>query len=233
MDQFEKELAEASQQGSDLWVSERKGLFTASENFKLMSDPRSKAEQFSDGAYTYILEKVAEEITGEEKFTPDTWDMKWGKEQEPIARVKFEEYLLGMGTPITIQEAGFHPHLMNEQKVAGASPDGLIFLEEMTAPSYGLEIKCPSNPANHVEYCLITNAEYMKKYFKNHYWQIQTGMMATGLNKWFFVSYQPKVKGMELFTIIIERNDADIEELEARIWNAYQEKQRVIKLLSK
>lgn len=232
MDQFEKELAEASTQGSDLWVSERKGLFTASENFRLMTDPKSKAEPFSDGAYTYIMEKVAEEITGEEKFTPESWDMKWGKEHEPIARTKFIKALYEKGIFARIEEPGFFPHMMNGEKVAGASPDGRIFLEEQTEPAYGLEIKCPSNPANHVEYCLITDATYMKKYFKNHYWQIQTGMLATGLDKWFFVSFQPKVKGMELFSIIIERNDEDIEELEERIWNAYQEKKRVIKLLT-
>lgn len=233
MDQFEKELAEASAQGSDIWVSERKGLFTASENFRLMTDPKSKSEPFSDGAYTYILEKVAEEITGEEKFTPDTWDMKWGKEQEPVARQRFVKALYDRGIFAKVDEPGFFPYLMKGEKVAGASPDGRVFLEERTDPSYGLEIKCPSNPANHIAYCLITDVEYLKKYFKNHYWQMQTGMMATGLSKWFFVSYHHKVKGMELFSIIIERNDADIEELEKRIWNAYQEKQRLIKLLSK
>lgn len=233
MDQFEKELAEAAIQGSELWVSERKGLFTASENHRLMSDPRSKADPFSDGAYTYIMEKVAEEITGEEKFTPDTWDMKYGKETEPIARIKFGTSLTEKGIIATVDEPGFFPYLMNGIKVAGASPDGRIFINEMILPTYGLEIKCPSNPANHIEYCLIDSAEYMKKYFKNHYWQIQTGMMATGLDKWFFVSYHPKVKGLELFSIIIDKNPADIAELEKRIWNADQEKKRVIKLLTK
>lgn len=233
MDQFERELAEASVQGSDIWVSERKGLFTASDNFKLMTDPRDKKEPFSDGACTYIYEKVAEEITGEEKFTPDTWDMKWGKENEPIARVKFSDKLTEQGFVNTIEESGFFPYEMNGQKVAGASPDGRVFFDHSPTPSHGLEIKCPSNPANHIEYCLIKDAEYMKKYFKNHYWQIMTGMLATGLNKWFFVSYHHKVKGLELFSIIIDRNDEDIEELKKRIWNAHQEKQRLIKLLSK
>jgi hypothetical protein len=232
MDQFEKELAEATAQGSEMWVSERKGLFTASENYRLMTDPKVKSEPFSDGAFTYIAEKVAEEITGEEKFTPDTWDMKWGKEQEPIARQKFIKSLDAKGIFATIDEPGFFPYEMNGEKVAGASPDGRVFIEEQPEPTYGVEIKCPSNPANHIEYCLISSGDYMKKYFKNHYWQIQTGMLATGLSKWFFVSFQPKVKGFELFSIIIDRNDEDIAELEKRIWNAYQEKQRLIKLLT-
>jgi hypothetical protein len=231
MDQFEKELAEASAQGSDLWRSERIELFTASENFRLMTDPRSKSEPFSEGAYTYIMEKVAEHITGEEKFTPDDWNMRWGKEYEPVARQKFIEYLTAKGFDVRIDEPGFYPYLMNGEKVAGASPDGRLFLDGLAEPTYGVEIKCPANPANHIQYCLIENGEYMKKYFKNHYWQIQTGMLATGLDKWFFVSYQPKVKGSELFSIIIERNDDDIEELEIRIWKADQEKKRVIKLL--
>lgn len=233
MDQFEKELAQATQQGSDLWVSERKGLFTASNNYRLMTDPKSKSEPFSEGAYTYILEKVAEEITGEEKFTPDTFDTTWGKDHEPIARRQFSERLLTQGgVTNTIEESGFFPYAMNGQKVAGASPDGRVFILHHMFPSYGLEIKCPSNPANHIQYCLIENREYLKKYFKDHYWQIMTGMIATGLDKWFFVSYHPKVKGKELFSILIHRNDEDIEELEKRIWNAYQEKLRVIKLLS-
>lgn len=232
MDQFEKELAEAAAQGSDIWVSERKGLFTASENWRLMTDPKSKSEPFSEQAYTYILEKLAEEITGEEKFTPDTWDMKWGKEHEPIARQLFLKSLLSKGIIAKVDEPGFFPYLMNNRKVSGASPDGRLFINEETVPSYGLEIKCPSNPANHLQYMLIEDVAYMKRYFKNHYWQIQTGMMATGIDKWFFISYQPKVKGLELFTITIERNAEDIEELEKRIWAANKEKERLKKLFT-
>lgn len=227
MDQFEKELAEAAAQGSDIWVSERKGLFTASENWRLMTDPRSKEEPFSDQAYTYILEKLAEEITGEEKFTPDTWDMKWGKEHEPIARQLFLRSLRDKGIVATIDEPGFFPYLLNGKKVGGSSPDGRVFLDLDELPTYGIEIKCPSNPANHFQHMLIESQKYMKQYFKNFYWQIQTGMAATGLKKWFFISYHPKVKGMELFVMIIDRDDSDIEKLDDRIWKGYQEKERL------
>jgi hypothetical protein len=230
MDDFERELAQATEQRSDLWRSERNGLFTASENYRLMSDSRSKSEPFSDGAYTYILEKLAEDITGEPHFTPETFDTKWGTEQEPIARNKFAEQLDGLH----IEEPGFYPYEMNGKKVAGASPDGIVVEAGLTVlPLMGVEIKCPSKVDNHLAYCLIEDAAYLKKNHKNHYWQIMTGLLVTGLPKWFFVSYHPKAKGLELFSILIERNDEDIEELEKRIWNAFQEKELLKKQLCK
>lgn len=223
MDQFEKELAEAQVQGTDGWLSQRIGKFTASEVYKLMTEPRSKADRFSQGAMTYILEKIGEEITGVEKFTPDTFDMAWGKENEPIARKLFKHQI----NAFEIEEPGFFPYLIGGKAVGGASPDGLIHLDDSGNPTHGLEIKCPTNVANHLSHLMVKNGADLCKLSPKYFYQCQNGMMATGLKKWFFVSYHPRVKGLELYSVLIEYDWEACEEIHDKMWDAYQEKENL------
>ena len=225
MDQFDKELLEATHQGSEHWLSERIGRFTASEIHRLMGEPRNKADKWSEGAWTYILEKVAEEITGMEKFTPDTYAMAWGKENEPIARDLFQK---AVGAS-KIEVPGFKPYEYEGKIIGGASPDGIAHFDvgDEVIPGYGCEIKCPSNPAIHISYLLIESAVYMKKHHKDHYWQCQMGMLCAGLDSWKFVSYQPKVKGLELFRFPLTRNDADLDQLKEKVIAAWNEKEEI------
>jgi len=88
MDNFEKELAQASEQGSQIWHDIRCGRFTSSEMHRLIKSgtrlmtaeelknrpktgPGSHAKltedpnKFSDDGQTYIEEKVAEVLTGQ------------------------------------------------------------------------------------------------------------------------------------------------------------------------
>jgi len=60
-----------AEQRSPEWYAARLGVFTSSEIYRLMTKPKLKGEVLSDGAKTYILEKVAESLTGirEEVFT--------------------------------------------------------------------------------------------------------------------------------------------------------------------
>lgn len=226
MDQFDKELMEATEQGSEKWLSDRVGRFTASEMHKLMGEPKSKSEKWSVAAYTYILEKVAEEITGLEKFTPDNYAMAWGKENEPVARDLYCK-LQGL---VRIDVPGFIPYVVDGIVMGGASPDGLAVLRddiEQEYSPYGVEIKCPSVHANHIEHLLIDSDEYFKKYFKEYYWQCQMGMLCSKRESWEFISYQPHVKGLELFKYRLKKNADDHELMHIKIIDAWKEKEEI------
>ena len=58
-------------QGTDEWDEVRRGRFTSSEMYKLLTPPKTKAAQeagkLSETALTYINVKVAEVITGQKK----------------------------------------------------------------------------------------------------------------------------------------------------------------------
>ena len=66
------EIIELADQSTDMWDKVRLGKFTASTMFKLMSEPKSKeakeAGELSEGAKTHVIEKVAEDKTGESIF---------------------------------------------------------------------------------------------------------------------------------------------------------------------
>jgi len=108
MDQFDIELAQASEQGSQMWVDIRAGRFTSSENWKLMESgtremnaaelaARPKTGKGSKSKYiedpsclsetteTYIRTKVAETLTGQASHEFWSHATAWGDEYEPIA----------------------------------------------------------------------------------------------------------------------------------------------------
>jgi len=141
MDAFEEELAEAATQRSDAWRDVRAGRFTASEIFKLMGDPRSKearaAGEWSETATTYILTKVAEELTGQVHQASNAFPLVYGTDMEPQAK----EYFTTV-TGKEIKFAGFK--LFTDH--SGGSPDGYVDDDAI------LEIKCPFNSANQINY---------------------------------------------------------------------------------
>ena len=63
-----KEQAQASSQRSQAWFNARVGKFTSSEIYKLMTQPQTKAArengELSETTKSYIMSKVAEEMTG-------------------------------------------------------------------------------------------------------------------------------------------------------------------------
>ena len=75
MEQVEQsgdELMQIFSQGTDEWLSIRKGKFTASEIHKLMGQ-----RGFGDTGMTYILEKVTEELVVQFlPFIQKRWNME-------------------------------------------------------------------------------------------------------------------------------------------------------------
>jgi len=70
-----------------------------------------------------------------------------------------------------------------------------------------LEIKCPYNSAIHLKNFTIYDADNLKALHPEYYWQMQLGMIASELDKGYFVSYDPRMpQGKEIHIAEIERH---------------------------
>src|SRR6185312_4188258 len=54
---------------------------------------------------------------------------------------------------------------------SGGSPDGIHEILRLI-----FEIKCPENPANHIEYCLLRNGDDLRELQREYYHQVQMNM---------------------------------------------------------
>ena len=234
------EIISLADQSTDMWERARLTKFTSSENYRLMTDgkremtaselkvmklanPKSKAKTIEDinilseGARTYVLEKVAETITGESAFF-ENFATKWGTEHEPIARKEFEKL-----TGLDVEQVGFVP--FNEY--SGGSPDGVFYNADGKKDGI-LEIKCPYNSANHIEHLLIQDQNYFKENFKEYYWQMQSNMLFTGTHKAWFISFDPRAKDHAFFMMLFQSNISDQQLIEKKLKVANDYKNEIL-----
>jgi putative phage-type endonuclease len=183
------------EQGSDAWKLIRLGKLTASR----ISDVIAKTKSgYSASRENYAAQLVAERLTGcvQESFTNDA--MRWGTENEPLARSAYECLRGEM-----VEQVGFVDH--TSIPMSGASPDGLIGEEGL------IEIKCP-NTATHISYLL--GQEVPEKYKPQMAWQ----MICTG-RKWCdFVSFDPRLPGdLQLFVVRYIPDTEYLEMIESEV----------------
>lgn len=207
--------------GSLEWRKQRLGNFTASEIYKLMG---AKGGIETQTAQSYILEKVAEVLTGipaDMGFAGNT-ATQWGIQHEPDAR-KYYELAFKCEVRMTgYIVADFTPEV-------GGTPDGLII-----SRNKGIEIKCPFNSMNHIRYLMIKSTNELKIISPQYYWQIQMYMMLTGLDEWDFVSYDPRFTGKKrMFVFTIKRKDEAIQRLADSILKAIEQKYAILSQIEK
>ena len=134
----------------------------------------------------------------------------WGNAHEPIAIDRYIE-----DTFYDVQKVEKSIHHQELDYVCG-KPDGLI------GKSGILEVKCPSNPVNHLNN--ITDASQYDQYI----WQIQGYLWITERQWCDFVSFDPRFPYEKQIAIHrIQRNDEDIEKLSERVhefWEIVQNK---------
>lgn len=189
------------------WIKSRMGRFSCSQLHRLMTEPKLKADKeagnLSDGAMTYVMECIAEKLTGKpakEDFTSKYTE--WGIMHEPIAIGIYEEVFSEK-----VAQSGYIPHGEN----FGGSPDGLINEDG------GLEIKCPFTITAHLVHSITKD---LKADYKECYWQIIGYMIITGRTWFDFVSYHPEYPGKYQFKRIrLERDTvkADIDYANSKI----------------
>lgn len=194
------------------WKAEKLGKFSSSELHRLMKGGKrdmteeelkaAKAEKskrttvdtlFGDGAITYINEKIAEIITGDQKDDISTLKaLEWGAANENEAVYMFADKI---GKPVQYYGVA-NPKFISFNHISGGSPDGVIVDESV------LEAKCPYVSANHIEYLLIATAypddaamhtEWLRINHYDYFIQTQFNMMCCKLDKAHFISYDPRM----------------------------------------
>lgn len=201
------------------WLAARCGKFTASEVHKLMGKGRS-GDYFGLVAKTYISTKAAEVLTLEpSNQRGPTMAMEWGNAHEFEAMTKFRE-LYGEVEYFGGENPTFFPF----GEFAGGSPDGL-------GKDFIVEIKCPFNSHEHLQHSMLKDADDLKDYAPEYYWQMQANMLFANREQAFFVSYDPRFEiQYQLKVLKINCNLDDRSLLIERLGEAEKE---LKKLLSK
>ncbi len=164
-------IIESCEQGSEEWLSLRLGKITASR----VKDVLTKGRGTSPGktAESYMMELIAEVLTGKSKPFFENDAMRWGTETEPQARAMYS-----VNNNFTeVREVAFVEH--SEQ--VGISPDGLVGDDGL------LEIKCP-NTTTQLKRALSND------YSSDYKAQIQMQLWVTGREWCDFVSFDPRLE---------------------------------------
>jgi hypothetical protein len=205
------------------WLEYRKGLFTSSEINRLMTKP--KAGELSDGAITFVLEKVST-LCGSSKPNYFNAEMQWGKDNEPPAALALINIL---GLDVNSNDVIYTSHGGNVffcTETYGGTPD-LIFTDAIG------EIKCP-NSENHLYYKLFITSDNFQKELPKYYDQMQLNMHLCDRDKCHFFSYDPRFdkESLQSHHIIIQRNDERIQDILNKIRNAHELKLELLNKLN-
>lgn len=158
------------EQGSKEWLDMRLGKVTASRVSDVMSKGRGSA--ISKTSESYMMELIAEILTGDQKPFFENDAMKWGTKTEPQARSMYQV----KNDFVDVEEVAF----IEKNPFIGVSPDGLIGDDGL------LEIKCP------------TTITQLKRAFSDDYStdykaQIQMQLWVSEREWCDFISFDPRI----------------------------------------
>ncbi|GJD92881.1 lambda exonuclease family protein [Methylobacterium iners] len=183
-------------QGSAAWHQARLGRVTASRVADVIE--RTKAGKFTAAREKYMVQLLAERLTGQATPHFTSVEMLWGTEQEPAARRAYE-FL----HDVDVVQVGFVQHPRYSQ--AGASPDGFVDADGL------IEIKAPMS-VTHVSTLLRGTAP------EDYLPQMQFQMACTGRQFCDFVSYDPRMPDeMRIFVVRVPRDETAIAAIEADV----------------
>lgn len=199
MDELTKELSAAKGQRTEAWKEQRLGKITASKCKVWMSKGRKKDNPVGDTCMSYLYGIIAEILTGSQHEIFGA-ALDWGMEEEEQAISRYKEL-----TGNKVRRIGFVPYEQNN--LFGGSPDGLI------EPNGMLEVKCPFNPANHVQ-TLVTKDIYNQ----DHLYQIQANLLFCDRDWCDYATYDPRIfdKSKNMAIIRIKRDEDIIEQIKLR-----------------
>ena len=187
------EIITSMEQGSQEWLEMRLGKVTASRMKDVLTNGRGGNP--SKTAESYMIELIAERLTGESKPFFENDAMRWGTETEPQARAMYE---LESGNDV--EEVAF----IVKDEFIGVSPDGLIGSAGM------LEIKCPTT-STQVRRAL--SGEYHNDYNP----QIQAQLWVAEREWCDFVSFDPRLDcGASFLIERVNRDDVFISKMETK-----------------
>lgn len=230
-------------QGSDAWDEIRCGRFTASEIYRIMDPAKREMNEselkarpksgkgsstkfvydwtkLSDGGITYVKQKVAETLTGKVKAQSYAFPLVYGKETEQEAVEYFQKL-----TELECEVIGFCPYTDH----AGGSPDRDIVTEDAI-----LEIKCPWQSENQIDYLMLTDHYDLKRMYPEYYWQVQSNMLFANRSKAYFATYDPRFKNdkLKMQMITVPAVPAEHDLIRNQIALAVKEKLSMIQTLT-
>lgn len=188
--QLTQSLTQDTSQRTSQWFQARLGHVTASRVSDAIAGKDTATRR------NYLVQLVAERLTGQQQESFTNAVMQWGTETEPLARVAYQ------ATHDWVEEVGFIKHPTIEW--FGASPDGLT--------GDGLiEIKCP-NTSTHLDWRLDGVVP------KKHQPQMLAQLACTR-RKWVdFVSFDPRLpEKLQLFVVRFQPDQKEIDALETKI----------------
>jgi putative phage-type endonuclease len=186
-----------TEQRTDEWYAQRLGKVTASRIADMMAKTKTKGEWGASRA-NYAAQLVCERLTGKPGDNYQSEAMRYGTENEPLARAAYE-----FRTDNTVELCGFvdHPRIA----MSGASPDGLV------GPNGLIEIKVP-NSATHID--TLLSATVPSRYVLQIQWQLA----CTGREFCDYVSFDPRLpEEMKLWRATVYRDDVQIATLEREV----------------
>jgi len=198
-------------QKSETWHKIRAGKFTGSE----ISDLCAK-KGIGQTGITYIEKVISEGRTMHFDFI-ETPAMRWGNENEPIARQLWQK-LSGK----TVEEIPFIIH--DKYDFCGISLDGINLFDK-----FFIEIKCPYTIQGHLKNLQIENQDELKAVRPEYYWQMQFGLWVTDFDLTYYISFDPRWQDECIYQIKVERNEFDIALLESRINEAQEIRNNILK----
>jgi len=178
------------EQGTSEWLELRLGKLTASRFKDIMT--KGRGESPSKTRESYMMQVVAEILTGERQDSFSNSAMDWGNECEPRACAAYE-----LKHDVDVSHCAF----IQLNDWVGVSPDGLVGDNGL------IEIKCP-NTTTQIK-------RYIKGQFPSEYKaQVQGQLWVSGREWCDFVSYDPRITtDADYFEVRVERDEKYISEL--------------------
>ena len=197
-------MSDHIEQRTPEWFAARRGIITASRFADAIDVPEDAGQPYKSGPKkgqprpmstqardTYMREVVFERRSQQSVHQVGGRSLTWGTEVEPFIWEAFE-----LETGLMVRPGGFVTH--SKYSFIGASPDALI------GDTAGGESKAPYSEAVHLHTLLNGMPE-------DHVAQVQGGMLVTGLQEWWFLSYDPRqAEADRLYMQLIKRDDAYI-----------------------
>ena len=203
-------IIETCEQGSIEWLSLRLGKITASRVKDVLTKGRGTSQ--SKTAESYMMELIAEILTGNSKPFFENDAMRWGTETEPQARAMYAVN----NDFVDVKEVAFVEH--NEQ--VGISPDGLIGDDGL------LEIKCP-NTTTQLKRALSDD------YSADYKAQIQMQLWVTEREWCDFLSFDPRLDcDAGYLQQRVYRDEEYIEEMKTKVYAFVEKMNELINILT-
>ena len=204
-------IIDTMEQGSADWLALRLGKVTASKVKDVLTKGRGNAP--SKTAETYMMELIAEKLTGKSKPFFENDAMRWGTETEPQARSMYSVN----NDFVDVREVAFIEH----NEFIGVSPDGLIGDDGM------LEVKCP-NTTTQLKRALSDD------YSADYKAQIQMQLWVAGREWCDFLSFDPRLDcAAGYLQQRVYRDEKYIEEMECKVFAFVDSMNEIINKLTK